>query len=72
METVPKKLLDLACTELVERVRTCPKPAEGTPSASRAVAGQCEHYSIRTEEAYWIDNSCGDYLLPDALQDVDD
>jgi hypothetical protein len=40
MEPTEKKPLD--------QVRACPELAEGTPSASRAVAGQCKHYSIRT------------------------
>ena len=41
MEPTPKKLLDQACTELVERVRD---------------AIRLKHYSIRTEQAYvnWI------------------
>jgi len=52
-EHLPMKLLD--------QVRACPEPSrgepgEGMPSASRAVAGQCKHYSYRTEQAYvgWI------------------
>jgi integrase len=40
METTPKKLLDQVCA--------CTEPVEVTPSASRAVAGQCKHYSIHT------------------------
>lgn len=48
MEPTDNKLLD--------QVRACRELVEGTPSASRAFAGQCKHYSIRTEEAYanWI------------------
>jgi hypothetical protein len=44
MNATPKKLLDQACTEYVERV--C--------DASRlpCVAGQCKHDSIRTEQVY--------------------
>jgi hypothetical protein len=40
----------------LDQVRACRELVEGTPSASRAFAGQCKHYSIRTEEAYtdWI------------------
>jgi hypothetical protein len=43
-EPRPKKLLD--------QVRACPELAEGMPFASRGVAGQCKHYSNRTEQAY--------------------
>ncbi len=43
----PEKLLD--------QVRACPaEGAEGMPSASRAVAGQCKHYSYRAEQAYVV------------------
>jgi hypothetical protein len=38
----PKKLLD--------QIRAYPEPAEGTPSASRAVAPQCKHYSYCMEQ----------------------
>jgi hypothetical protein len=41
MEPTPKKRLD--------RLRACTaEGAEVTPSASRAVAGQCKRYAIRT------------------------
>jgi hypothetical protein len=40
MEPIPEKLLDQVCA--------CTEPVEVTPSASRAVAGQCKHYDIRT------------------------
>jgi hypothetical protein len=41
MEPTDRKLLD--------PVRACPELAEGTPSASRAVAGYGKYYFIRTK-----------------------